>query len=377
MAYRLALSALQQRGYLTGTGRYLAELFRVLPSLSPSDDFLLYLKRDQTDLFPVGAPNARQAVLEDCPLSPSRRVLWELRHFTRRLVEDRVDLYHGPANFLPLRKVCPYVLTLHDMVYFHNPQRTTRFRAKYWQWMIRSTARHADRLITVSEFSKTQVLKYLPIDPDRIRVIHNGVDERYFEPSPAELRAEMRSALGLDSPYILYIGRLDPDKNVTRIVEAFARLCQDGLKDCRLVVAGAREYRESEILRAVERHRLGDRVVFTGYVKEEHLLPLYQEASVFCYPSLNEGFGLPVLEAMACSVPVVTSNLSSLPEVAGDCGILVDPFSVDAIARGIEEALGTERGRDLGRAGRHRARTFTWHACARRHLAVYREVLGG
>lgn len=373
---RIALSALQQRNYLTGTGRHIAGLFGALGEIPAGDrEFLLYVKPDQQELYKSDGTVARLKVLKECPSVPWKRALWELRHFTGQLRRDQIDLYHGPANFLPPRKICPCVLTLHDMVYFHNPERTTWARAKYWQWMIRRTWRQADRIITVSEFSRDQIMKYLPVPGNLVEVIPNGVEERFFEMATAEERQTMRRELGLDDPYILYVGRLDPDKNVTRIVEAFARLCEKGETTHRLVIAGAKEYRESETHAMVEKHRLTDRVMFTGYVKEEHLLPLYQECAVFCFPSLNEGFGLPVLEAMASGVPVVTSNISSLPEVAGDAGIVVDPFSVEEIAAGISEVLGTNRGRELAEAGQARARTFTWKSAAEKHLDVYNDVL--
>lgn len=372
---RIALSALQQRDYLTGTGRYLAELYRALPQVRPEAEYLLYVKPDQRRLYPSGGDGACQKVVIGCPSSPPRRALWELRHFARLLREDQVDLYHGPANFLPPRKVCPYVCTLHDMVYFHNPERTSFLRAKYWQWYIRATWRHADLILTVSEFSRQEIRRYLPVPAGRIRVIPNGVDGRFFAPNNPASRSVMRRSLGLDSRYILYVGRLDPDKNVRRLIAAFARLCAAGLRDTELVLAGAKDYESSGLPLLAKKLGVSDRVRFLGYVAEEHLVPLYQDAAVFCYPSLNEGFGLPPLEAMAAGVPVVTSNLSSLPEVVGDAGVQVDPRSVKEIARGIRSVLNTQRGRELAEAGRARARTFTWERTARETAACYDEVL--
>lgn len=375
MARRIALSALQQRHYLTGTGRYIAELFRELPALAPADHFDLYIKPDQSTLFTAAGPNARLRVLARCPSDPTRRSLWELLHFAGILRADGVDLYHGPANFLPPRKVCPYVLTLHDMVYFHNPERTNRWRALYWQWMIRGTWRLADLVLTASHFAKRQIQTYIPVPDDRIRIIPHGVEERFLRPAAAATRVAMRQAIGLDDPYILYVGRLDPDKNVATLVRAFALLRAGGLRGTRLVITGARDHRAGELPLLVDQLGLGDAVTFTGYVAEEHLPALYQEAAVFCYPSLNEGFGLPPLEAMAGGVPVVTSNLSSLPEVVGDAGAQVDPRSAEAIAAAIRRLLGTAEGRELGEAGRRRAAGFTWKAAAQQTLAAYEEVL--
>lgn len=374
MTSRIALSALQQRAQLSGTGRYIQEIFRELPEAAPDFQFLLYTKPDQEHHFETRG-SAQLEVLPQCPSSPVMRVGWELLNFSRLLKEDRVELYHGPANFLPPRKVCPYVLTLHDMVYFHNPKRTFALRAKYWQWYIRATWRYADAIVTVSEFSKQQILKYLPVDPGRIHVVYNGVEQRFFQPASSEQRASLRDRHGLDKPYILYIGRLDPDKNVRRLIHAYGMLHKSGLRNYDLVIGGIREYKTSDLPTIIAKWGIQDRVRFLGFVEDKELTTLYQEAAAFCYPSLNEGFGLPVIEAMAAGAPVVTSNLSSLPEVIGDTGYTVDPFSVKAIARGLKRAL-TSDTTALVSAACERAKTFTWRRSAEQTAAVYREILG-
>jgi glycosyltransferase involved in cell wall biosynthesis len=291
------------------------------------------------------------------------------------LKRDDVDLYHGPANFLPPRKPCPFVLTLHDMVYFHNPGRTFPLRAWYWQWSIRSTWQLADLILTVSHFSRRQIQKYISV-PDRlIRVIPNGVDRRFFEPASDSRRAAMREICHLPNPYILYVGRLDPDKNVRRLIRAYALLVKAGRCDADLAIAGIPEFQVSDLPALIDRLGIADRVQFLGFVPEENLVALYQEAAAFCFPSLNEGFGLPVLEAMAAGVPVVTSNISSLPEVAGDACVLVDPFSPREIARGLAQALRPRMARELSEAGRERASEFTWERAAAATADAYDEVL--
>jgi len=375
MSPRIALSALQQRDFLTGTGRYIAETFRALGPIAPQHEFSLYIKPDQTRLYPTSTSNTRHRLAEGCPSSPPRRALWELLHFDRMLRQDGIDLYHGPANFLPPRKSCPFVLTLHDLVYFHNPGRTFFLRAKYWQYYIRSTWRMADAILTVSEFSKREIIRYLGVPADMIHVVHNGVDQRFLTPAPASEREAMRAANRLDFPYILYVGRLDPDKNVDALIEAYALLLARGLKDWKLVIAGAKEFRTSTTFGLVEKFKLQDRVVFTGHIGEDHLVPLYQEAAAFCYPSLNEGFGLPVLEAMAAGAPTVTSNVSSLPEVAGDAAATVDPRSPAAIADALQRLLTTDEGPAARERGIARARTFTWSRAAAQKLEVYEKVL--
>jgi glycosyltransferase involved in cell wall biosynthesis len=372
---KIALSALQQRHFLTGTGRYIAELYRHLPRIAPEHEFALYTKTDQQGLFVADGANHRVRVLPQCPISPTKRSLWELVKFASVLRADGVGLYHGPANFLPPRKVCPYVLTLHDMFFFRNPERTGFVRSQYWRQTLRATWRHADVIITDSEFSRSEITRFLPVPQDRIRVIPLGVDEAFLTDMPTTLRTEMRASLKLDLPYALYVGRLDPDKNVRRVVEAFAAEKDTSCRGHLLAIAGAKDFQSSGITDLVASLGITDRVRLLGYVEERHLVALYQECAVLCYPSLNEGFGLPPLEGMAAGVPVVTSNVSSLPEVVGDAAIQVDPFSVSAIAAGIASALDPVRGVELREAGRARARTFTWERTARMTLDCYKEAL--
>jgi glycosyltransferase involved in cell wall biosynthesis len=372
---RIALSALQQRDYLTGTGRYISELFRHLPEQAPGHEFLLYLKPSQRKLYPLGGERARHRIIETCPEDPSRRALWELLRLTSLLRADQLDLYHGPANFLPPRKVCPYVLTLHDMFYFRNPRRTGFARSLYWRGYLRATWRLADRILTDSEHSKREILHFLPVPEERIRVIPMGVDGRFFEDAPAKARRLVREHYGLHRPYVLFIARLDPDKNHEGVLRSFARVCEKGNRDLELVIGGARDYQSARLPVLARELGLEQRVRFLGYVEEQHLVALYQEAAVFCYPSFNEGFGLPPLEAMAAGVPVVSSGTSSLPEVVGEAGILVNPRSTESIAAGIVQCLAPSRARELREAGRERARLFTWENTARLTHDVYKEIL--
>lgn len=378
----IALTALQQRHFLTGTGRCIAEVFRWLPRIEggAAHHYLLYARPEQVKLFEEVPPRSRIRVVEDCPASPYKRVLWEATRLPGVVRHDAVDLYHGPANFLPLRKTTPQVLTLHDMFFFKNPKRTFWLRSAYWRWMLKATWRHADLIITDSEYSRKDICHYLPVNPARIRVVPCGVDEKFFVDTPAALRSEMRAALGLDRPYVLYVGRLDPDKNMRGVVLAYAELVKRGVagvKDTMLVIAGEKDYRSSELPELAKTLGIGDRTKFVGYVEERFLIPLYQEARTFCYPSFNEGFGLPPLEAMAAGVPVVTSNSSSLPEVVGDAAVQVEPANTSEIAAGIEKTLDPGRAAELRERGRARARTFSWKRTAEQTLEVYEDVLKG
>lgn len=370
----IALSALQQRDRLSGTGRYIQELFRQLPTVSKAHEFRLYCKHNQSHLFEE-KKNAKLRVLEKCPFSPMKRTLWEFVHFNSILENDKIDLYHGPANFLPPRKNCPQILTLHDMVYFHNPKRTFYLRAKYWQIYIRQTWKKADHIITVSEFSKSEIMKYLPVPAEKISVVYNGVHPRFFEAIDKNTVKETLEKHQLKNPYIFYLGRLDPDKNVKRLIHAYGNLISEGFSQYDLVIGGIKEYQTSDLPALLKKYNITDRVQFLDFVDDQELPVLYQQASAFCFPSLNEGFGLPVAEAMAAGTPTVTSNISSLTEIAADGALQVDPFSVKSIAEGIRKVCGTPLGQEIAEKGKKRALKFNWTDTAKQTLAIYENVL--
>lgn len=372
---RIALTALQQRLFLTGTGRYISELYGALALAEPDWEWLLYLKAGQAALYPRPNAAARHRILEGCPDSPTKRIAWEMLHMAGTVRRDGVDLFHGPSNFLPVVKACPSVLTLHDMFYFRNPERTSWLRSRYWQWANRRSARLADLILTDSEHSKREILQFLPLPESRVRVVYLGVSESFHARAPEALRSEMRRALGLERPYVLFVGRLDPDKNQRGLIHAFAQLAEGPLRGRLLVFSGARDYRSSELPTLARQLGIEEQTRFLGYVEEKYLGALYQECEVFCYPSFNEGFGLPPLEAMASGAPTVTSNVSSLPEVVGNAAVMVDPESPKDIARGLAEALVPARAAELRMAGPEQAQRFTWERCAQETLQAYREVL--
>jgi glycosyltransferase involved in cell wall biosynthesis len=243
-------------------------------------------------------------------------------------------------------------------------------------------ARRADAVITVSECSKRDIVKLLGLAPQRIHVIGNAVDDRFFPVRDAWLLASVRERYGIGSRFILYFGGFDLRKNVPRIIDAYWRLPDPLRREYQLVIAGRYQHLGHPLYpdprETVQRLGLEGNVVFTGQIREQDKAPLYSAATVFAFPSLYEGFGMPVLEAMACGTPVLTSNLSALPEVAGDAGLLVDPYDADAISTGLAELLESQsRREELSRRGLERARRFTWHQVAEQTLHVYRQIVCG
>jgi glycosyltransferase involved in cell wall biosynthesis len=240
-----------------------------------------------------------------------------------------------------------------------------------------SAARKSDRILTVSEASKRDILHFFNVPPEKIVVVYNGIDERFsIQPSVEEI-ARVRERFQLDHGFVLYAGTIKPHKNLVRLIEAFAALRKGEFEELKLLIIGDEISKLPALRRAVHSHKLHKHVRFLGFLPDETLAALYRLAAVFVFPSLYEGFGLPPLEAMASGTPVVTSNVSSLPEVAGDAAILVDPYDVSSIVDGVRRVLTDPVLADeLRRKGLARARDFSWDRSVARTHDIYRLVGG-
>jgi glycosyltransferase involved in cell wall biosynthesis len=293
----------------------------------------------------------------------------------RGLRAQRIDIFHGLDHIgvPPFAKVGRYVATIHDMIPLLWPQWVTRkhrlvVTAAYYR------LRHlVDIVITPSEATKADVVRHLQMDPQRIAVIPWGCDERFHPGGNPEHFAAVQQRYRLPAQYLLFVGTLEPRKNLTALLHAYAMLRAEGCgKDLKLVVAGRTGWLYADIFDTVKTLALDEDVIFTGFVDDEDIPDLYRGAQLFVFPSLYEGFGLPILEAMASGVPVVTSATASMPEVAGDAAILVDPHDPEAIAEGMARVLTEDRLRQaMIQKGLARARCFTWDTVAQNTLKLY------
>jgi len=362
-----------QPGYRrSGIGRYLDRLLAALPTALGTDELVVYAGHTASPADTALFTGWRRAWVSTD--RPPLRIAWEHAALPLAARRDRLDLFHGTMNVLPRFLPCPSVVTIHDLAFLRWPQQVPARRYRYLSTAVRAASKRAAHIITVSEATKADAVELLGIDPGRITVAHLGVDSRFHPPSEEDLLLFMTDQ-ATDAPYILAVGNLEPRKNLPGLLRAFAQLAPD--VPHKLVLVGAEAWLTGEIHATLDRLRLGGRVRMTGFVSDDDLPLWYGAADLFVFPSLYEGFGLPVVEAMACGVPVVTSNVSSLPEVAGDAAVLVDPRDVDAIADGLCRVLtDADLSRRLRQSGRERAARFTWEETAARTVAVYREVAG-
>ena len=377
----------------TGIGRYTRSLFFELQQHARQDDvperqndvyYLLY-DRPFPDLpdppfeaaFPgaSGLPPQVNVLTAPC----TRRILWTNLYVPRLLRDYQIDIYHGVCNFeLPLRKVCRYVVTIHDLVPLFFPRLVPWKHRLFFRLFMKPVARTADIIITDSEHSKHDIVRYLKVPEEKIRVIYLGYTPRQAQEQLSVPKSrDVLKKYGIARPYLLFVGILEPKKNLARLLDAFALLRHMPATDDRmqLVIAGDKGWAYEHLNQYAKNLHIEQHVVFTGYVSEEELAALYKGAEVFVFPSIYEGFGLPVIEAMTYGVPVVTSQRSSLPEIAGEAGILVDPEKPEAIRDGIAAVLvNTEKAAAMREKGQQQARKFSWRRTAERTYQAYQDA---
>lgn len=268
------------------------------------------------------------------------------------------------------------VITIHDMVYKHYPGITHPAMYKDLVQDLYDHAHSAHLIIAVSESTKRDVIKFLGVSEERIRVIYNGVRSQFQPIHDQGVLEQIRKKYNLPRQFILFAGMLEPRKNIVGLIRAFKKLTDDQEFRHWLVIAGSKGWQYEEIFKAAEDLGIKERVVLTGYIPDQDLVAIYNLADVFAYPSFYEGFGLPVLEAMACGTPVITSNVSSLPEVGGDAAVYVDPGRIEEIALSIKNVLSDNSLRQsLREKGLARSKNFSWENAARQTLRVFEDCM--
>ena len=359
-----------QAGNRSGTGQYTGQIARWLPSLAQDVDIQV--------TWPSSAPRpacdreAFQAFHERDIGGPVSRVIYDQFRFGRDARGLGADLIHCPANVGTLRGGISMVLTVHDLSFLVEPGWFRRERAAYYRAAVARSVRRAARVIAVSEATARDVCERLGRDRETIDVIPNGVDERFRRESEAR-QAEVRAAYGLPDRFWLFYGTHEPRKNLPRLIQAWSSVAEEC--PVSLVLAGRAGWKVGPIVKAVEQSPHADRVHFPGYLRQEDLPAVISAAQAFVYPSLYEGFGIPVAEAMACGTPVLTSNVACFPEVVGDAALMVDPRDTEAIADGLRRlAQDPELRASLAEQGRARAAGYDWKRTAQLTLATYRKA---
>ncbi|MEX2246427.1 MAG: glycosyltransferase family 1 protein [Dehalococcoidia bacterium] len=370
---RIAIDATSVPTRPAGSGVYAIELVRALAGRDDRrDGYAVFTRGSWFDDAVAGRKNWR--IERVAAGSRSARLLWEQARLPVALRSLGIDVLHSTHHTLPVLPVrTKRVVTVHDVTFFRLPERYTPARRLYMQTLTRTASRAADAIIVPSQTVRDDAIAALGIPASRVHVVYEAAAAQY-RPLDRDDAETVAHRYGLDAPYILSVGSIEPGKNRARLIRAMRALRDEGI-DHTLAVVGQKAWHYEEEFALVRDLGMRDRVVYLDYVRAGDLPALYNAAAVFAFPSLYEGFGLPVLEAMACGVPVLTSNLSATAEIAGDAALLVDPTSVEQIREGLRQLLTTAILRhDLRRRGLERAAQFSWARAADETHAVYEHV---
>lgn len=350
-------------GGVGGTEIYLRSLLRALGDVDPENRYIVYTNRE-TDGSLI--PDAANFAMSPQPIHARNRparIGWEQSGLPRRVARDRIDVLFNPGFTCPILAPCPNVTVFHDLQHKRHPEHFRRLDLPFWRMLLYGAARRSAELIAVSEETRCDLLRYYPLREDRITVVPHGVDERFFE--IGRQRGER-----LPEPFLLCVSTLHPHKNLARLVRAFEAFRAQNPR-YRLVIAGLRGFYTEELERLIAALKLEDAVRLTGWIPREDLYQLFLEATAFLYPSTFEGFGMPVLEALAAGIPAACSKIEPLRSIAGEAALQFAPEDEGAIADAMRRLTCDEALREeLKVKGPQRAALFSWRTAAQSTVAV-------
>lgn len=365
--------------YRRGMGTFVYNLLAAIAGVTGDYSIILYVDDARAAEF---VPQDQRFVVK--VLAPKIYPLWEQISLPLAVARDRIAILHCAANTAPMRlpSGVKLVLTIHDVMYMlpnsvlpSSPSLYQRLGRQYRRWVVPPASRRANVIVTDSHHSSRDIETYLGAGKDKLKVIYGAPNAACRLITDATILNIVRGRYGLKSPFFLALAAVDPRKNTARIIEAYAKFRQMKTGDYQLLLVGLTPANQTPFRQLVQRLGVADEVVLAGFVSEEDLVALYNAAEVLVYPSLYEGFGLPVLEAMACGTPVITSPTGSLPEVAGDAALMVNPLEVGEIANAMQRVTrDSTLAQDLIKKGHEQVKKFSWRQAAMETLRVYESL---
>ncbi|MCH9647504.1 MAG: glycosyltransferase family 4 protein [Deltaproteobacteria bacterium] len=370
MPYTIGIDARKLQDF--GIGTYIRNLVYGLAEIDQENNYVLFAGAQRRDAL-GDLPENFRIVTERSPVYSIR----ELLALSWKLFRLDLDLYHATHYVLPAINTCRVVVTIHDIIHLLYPEYLpNRLAFFYAQRMIRRSLARGDRILTVSKNTRSDLMRYFDVDGEKIQAIYNGVDDAFRAPVPTPDLDRWLKNLDIPRPYLLFVGNPKPHKNLENVLRAYAQALKTHAFDGPLVCVGDRGNSEFKLRQIADQLGIGDRLLLLGHVAQEALPAIYQGATLFLYPTLYEGFGLPVVEAMASGVAVITSNNSALKEVAEGYAHLVNPLDVDGIAQAIAHCMEDEDHRAaLAKLGRRRASDFQWKRTAEQTLEAYLQTI--
>lgn len=359
----------------TGIGTYVYQLIYKQSQLDRDNHYYVLIPQESEYSF-IWGDN-----FHETPVGNLRKdKFWEELEITEVLLDRNVDLYHIPQNGIgmPKKKVCPFVVTLHDVIPITMPETVGPYYCKKFLDSIPDILDKSDAIITVSEFSKNDICRELGIPNSKVFVSRLAAEDIYSPMDKEIAKACVKQKYGIEDEFFLYVGGYNPRKNIKSLLLAYAQIKEKLKKNYKVVILGKPGRSYDDLVKLCDELKICDSCIFTGFIPVSDMPWFYNAASVFVYPSLYEGFGLPVVEAMACGTPVITSNITSLPEVAGDGAITVSPEDYEAIGSNLLQlAEDKVLYADMRKKALDRAAMYSWDKTVKETLEVYSKVIGG
>lgn len=345
-----------------GINQYAFDLLHAIYNLNSEDEFIIYLKTPPKDDLPKPRHNWKYRVIPFPKFWTQTRLPIDLFFH-----KPRPEVFLSLTHYAPRFSVVPSVVTIMDLGFMRTPDQFTKSVYNQLKSWTSYSVKQAKKVIAISEFTKNDLIKLFNIPPSNISVSYPSYDSTLFKKT---LNRDVLDKYKIDQPYILFLSSLKPSKNIEGLIKAFSEIRD---KNISLVISGKKGWLFDSIFNLVKQLKLENKIIFTGFVEEQEVPVLMSMSKCFVMPSFYEGFGIPVLEAMACETPVVVSNVASLPEVAGEAGIYVDPLNIESIRQGIENAISQERGKFV-KAGLKRVKLFSWDKTAQEVISTVKSI---
>lgn len=372
---KIAINTLAMKSFKHGVGRHIGSLVNALLKIDTKNQYLLYVSDLNAKYFEVRR-NPR-VELKFVPANRALRLLWEQTLLPLDLRREKVDIFYGPAFTVPLFKTCKQVVAVLDLTWFKHRKKHIWIKQLYFRTLIPLAVRQAERVIVISQSTKKDLTKILKTPKDKIAVTCLAADSMFQVIEDIERLQSVVKKYNLPDQFILFLGVLEPRKNIPGLIKAFSKFKEDTSSPRKLVIGGGRSYgwKNEEIFQAIKNLKMEDEVIFTDFISEADLPAVYNLADLFVLPSFYEGFGLPILEAQACGCPVITSNISSMPEVGGDAALFVDPYDIKGLAEAMRRILTDDKLKaEMIKKGFLNLERFSWEKTAQATLQVFEEV---
>lgn len=357
-----------------GMDIYALELIRAIQQIDTQNEYVVFVKPDSDVCL---QPSQNLKIVE---VKGKTYIDWEQISLPKAIEKEKIDLMHFTSNTASVNIKCPFILTLHDIIYlekFYSKGSLYQVAGHFYRrWNVPKIAPKAEYVLTVSEFEKVQIQKALGIKYTKLKVVYNAYNQKFRMIEDELLLEQIREKYNLPYDFIFFLGNQAPKKNMKRTLQAYAEYADEALTPLNLVIAESSEKDVMQLLTEINRKDIFKKIILLGYVQHSELPFIYNLATLFLYPSLRESFGIPIIEAMACGTPVITSNTSAMPEVADDATMLVNPFDVESITQAIRKVLDNQKlYNQLKYSGLNRATAFSWENTAQKTINLYNEVL--